>query len=502
MLITTLGFMIFVCVGLIVYYLLPDKYKPLTLLVMSLFFSATYDWRYLIFILMISGSTYLSGLLLDKNLSSGAGRKDVIKKGRRIVTCTIVFDVAVLFAVKYLAPFLEFLNSIFSAVKIDWQIPGLKILMPLGISYYTLQALSYVIDVYWEKYKAERNYLNILLYVSYFPQMVQGPISQYDVISKQFHKPHPLDMHNIKFGAQLIFWGFFKKLVISERIAVNVEDVFSAENGYPYGLNIVLGLVYYGIQLYCDFSGGIDVIRGVSQMFGVELPINFRQPYFSKSLAEFWQRWHITLGAWMKNYIFYPVSMSSGMKKLKKSLNGKVSKKAANRIPIAISDIVVFLLVGLWHGAGYKFIAWGVYNGIILAVSSLLTDFYLNTNKRLGIQKEKRAWQYFSIFRTLIIVNVGWIFDCTDTPAQSWTVFKNMLMLHKTDFSAITVPAVALLLGIIVLVVSILSECGKNVREELAKKPFIVQLIVWILLIQLIPIFGKSVSGGFMYANF
>jgi len=504
--ITTVGFLLFIVTGLIVYYLIPTAWKNKLLLIMSLAFSAFFDLRCLIFIVLVSVSAYVAGLLLDKRSAKEGDYDLMIKKGRAIITLNVVFDVAILFLVKYYNPLV---NTIGRIAHFSAEAQGnlrLNLIVPLGISYYTLQAISYVVDVYWQKYKAEKNYFNLLLFISYFPQMVQGPINRYDKMSAEFSKPHTFNIKNIKFGAQLMIWGFIKKLIVADKLSTSVQAVFYDDSVTPYGLTVVIGLIIYGIQLYCDFSGGIDIIRGVSEMFDIELAVNFRQPYFSKSLAEFWQRWHISLGAWMKDYIFYPISMSSPLKKLKKSLKGKVSKHTVNRIPIAIADILVFILVGLWHGAGYKFLAWGIYNGVILAFSNMMTDSYAKGLKRLKINKRSKGWEYFSIFRTLVIVTFGWVFDCTDTPARTLEIVKNMFLLGRTNLSVIGISSSyiwATAVCVLLLVVSIINENGKSVREELSKRSVWIQILIWVLLIQLIPLFFTSGSeGGFMYANF
>lgn len=208
-----------------------------------------------------------------------------------------------------------------------------KYLLPIGMSYYTLQVISYLLDVYWGRMDAEEDYWKVLLFTCYFPQLVQGPISKYSELAPELFKEHKLDWKNIKYGVQLMLWGFFKKMLIADRIGVYVNAIFH-EGVTPYGLTAWIGLVFYGIQLYCDFSGGIDVIRGVSECFGIGLKENFRQPYFSLSLGEFWRRWHISLGTWMKDYIFYPVSMAGWMSALKKKLKKITSRKTATRVAI------------------------------------------------------------------------------------------------------------------------------------------------------------------------
>ena len=265
--------------------------------------------------------------------------------------------------------------------------------------------------------------------------------------------------------------------------------------------------MFYGIQLYCDFSGGIDVIRGVSECFGIGMKDNFRQPYFSLSLGEFWRRWHISLGEWMKDYIFYPVSISKLMGNVKKYLKKITSRKAANRIGMAISDLIVFGLVGIWHGLGTNYLAWGLYNGIILAISAVIVDDYAKWKNKLKVDHNSRSWRTFCLIRTLLIVTVGWIFDCTYTAGAAGQLLIHLFEFGKTDFSIVsiyTTDIIILVFGcMLLLVVDILHEKKISIRQLVGSKNYWIQVTVWTIMIQLIACFGRVASaGGFMYANF
>jgi D-alanyl-lipoteichoic acid acyltransferase DltB (MBOAT superfamily) len=250
----------------------------------------------------------------------------------------------------------------------------------------------------------------------------------------ELFKDHGEAWENIKAGLPLMLWGFFKKMVIADRTAVFVGR---ANSGTQYGLNVLICLVLYGIQLYCDFSGGIDVVRGVSECFGVRLDENFRQPYFSKDLGEFWRRWHISLGAFMKNYIFFPLAMWKPLKLLKKQLRKHMSMKMASKVIVAIGDLIVFLIVGIWHGAGSKYAGWGIYNGAILAFSAVMEDVYRSWKNDLHINEQSGRWQTFRLVRTLVIVTIGWVFDCADTAAGAVRMFFRMFLLNRTSLSRI-----------------------------------------------------------------
>lgn len=453
----------------------------------------------LFFVLLTSLIVYFGARRID---SASEERK------RGILVLAMVLCLLVLVTLKYLSSLPVFAQSscVIFGEEMTMQAAVKKYLLPIGLSYYTLQVISYLLDVYWGRITAERNYLKVLLFTCYFPQLVQGPISKYGELAPELFKEHRLEWINIKFGVQLMLWGFFKKMVIADRIGEHVNAIFYGD-AKPYGLTAWIGLVFYGIQLYCDFGGGIDVVRGVSECFGIGLKENFRQPYFSLSLGEFWRRWHISLGAWMKDYVFYPISMAGWMGKLKRRLKKKLPRKTVNRIAIAIADLGVFALVGIWHGLGTNYLAWGLYNGVILAVSELLADVYATWKGRLHIDGKAKGWRAFCLVRTLLIVTVGWIFDCTATAGAAGRLFVHMFEWSKTNLSLIDLSRtdiVVLSIGcIILLTVDVLHEKGVVVRQRIGTYHYWIQVAFWTVLIQVIACFGRIVSaGGFMYANF
>lgn len=435
------------------------------------------------------------------------GKADDDRK-RKILILAMSACLFILIFLKYLSGLPIFTQRSIEILGNEMTIQGVikKYLLPIGMSYYTLQVISYLLDVYWSRIDAEEDYWKVLLFTCYFPQLVQGPISKYGELAPELFREHKLDWKNIKYGVQLMLWGFFKKMLIADRIGVYVNAVFH-EGVTPYGLTAWIGLVFYGIQLYCDFSGGIDVIRGVSECFGIGLKENFRQPYFSLSLGEFWRRWHISLGTWMKDYIFYPVSMSGWMSTLKKKLKKVTSRKTATRVAMAIADLMVFALVGIWHGLGTNYLAWGLYNGIILAVSAILVDEYAVWKSKLHIDSQTRYWKVISLIRTLVIVTIGWIFDCTFTAGAAGELFIHLFEFGRTDLSVVamtTTDIVVLLVGgLSLLFVDILHEKNIEIRQVIGSKSYWVQVAFWTVVVQLIACFGRVASaGGFMYANF
>lgn len=498
--ITTLGFLCFVCASLIVYSLLPRRRRWVALLISSAIAILSASRFGFVFIAFSAASLHFAGRALAR-----MDAKTQKAQRKSILLLALGLNLGVLLLLKFVPEGLAILDGAFGTALSAIRAPIHAYLLPIGLSYYTLQAIAYLLDVYWGRIPAETSYFKLLLYLSYFPQLVQGPISRYQPLSRALFEPKPLRAQNLKFGAQLMLWGYFKKLCIADNVAPYVSMIFY-EGEIVRGPLVLIGLVCYGIQLYCDFSGGIDIVRGVSQCFGIHLTENFRQPFFSKSLAEFWRRWHISLGDFMKDYVFYPFSLSRTAAEIKKALKGKVSRKVSGRVLAAIGNLLVFTLVGLWHGTGSKYLGWGLYNGFILISSSLMVDVYAAGLKRLRIDKNSKGWQAFSLARTFLVVTIGWVFDVADTAWEAILVFLRLFMPFSGSWGAYVPPLrtiAALLFCALLLAVSLLHEKRVSIREALDGKPFAVQVIAWTALIQLIACFGRFVaSGGFMYANF
>ena len=497
--ITSLGFLTFFGGGIALFYSIPKEYQWKWLIALSFAFVYAASAVGLFFVVLTSLIVYLAARKIE------AAEDDRKKK---ILVLAMGGCLSILILLKYVSGLPIFAETNLMIFGSEMTIQGAikKYLLPIGMSYYTLQVISYLLDVYWGRMAAEKNYGKVLLFTCYFPQLVQGPISKYSELAPELFKEHKLDWKNIKYGVQLMLWGFFKKLVIADRIGVQVNSIFYGETE-PYGLTAWIGLLFYGIQLYCDFSGGIDVIRGASQCFGVGMKENFRQPYFSSSLGEFWRRWHISLGTWMKDYIFYPVSMADWMGTLRRKLKKATSRKMATRLGIAIADLIVFALVGVWHGLGTNYLAWGLYNGIILAISAILVDEYVVWKNKLHIDSEARYWKAFRLVRTFTIVTVGWIFDCTGAAGDAGSLFIHLFEFGKSDLSVIVLSksdVLALSFGCLaLLLVDLMHERNLEVRKMMDRQNYWVQVLFWTALIQLIACFGQIAwAGGFMYANF
>ena len=475
------GTMIFVFFGLLVYYLIPQRLRRFWLLLQSGLFIAFCSPLGPVFVLGTSLAAYLA-----------ARRMPTSPRPRRLLLGSMGLCLLILLVLKYVAAWLPQAPHAFIV----------RYLYPIGLSYYTLQLLSYLLDVYWGRIEPERDFSKLLLFVCFYPQLIQGPISKYSELGGQLLGETPFSWKNLKYGVQLMLWGFFKKMVIADQLAYPVQETFWSGN-LPSGFAVWVGLFFYSIQLYCDFSGGIDIVRGIAQCYGIGLKENFRQPYFAQSLGEFWRRWHISLGEWMKDYVFYPISTSKGMAKLKKRVKAHSDRKTATRVSIALADIAVFALVGLWHGTGTNYLAWGLYNGLILAMSALLEDRYRAAKAALHIPSEHVLWKGFCIVRTFLIVLVGNAFDCASDFTGALRILAHMVNPRGFFSYPLTLSDIAIRMGVALIAVDLLHEKGLSVRDRLNGRPYWVQLIFWTFVLQIIVCYGKNFGvGGFMYANF
>lgn len=383
MLFTSYGFIAFLAVLFVLYYLIPKRFQWLLLLAADIVFYACAGWKGLCFmaatIVVSWAATNLMGASLAKQkafLKSDEGKaleraerkaykKQCEKRRKVIFVLALVADLGILAALKYTNFLITNVNALFSAdiAAVDW-------VLPLGISFYTFQTVSYVIDVYWEKVEPEKNILRVALFTSFFPLLIQGPISRFGDLKDTLFAEHKANFKQISFGLQRILWGYFKKLVIADRLLAAVTALCGDPATYT-GAYVFIGAVLYAAELYADFTGGIDITIGVAQVLGIKVKENFIRPYFSRNIAEYWRRWHISMGTWFKDYIFYPLSVAPWLLKLSKSARKKISDGFGRKLSVYVSTIVTWFLTGLWHGAAWNFVLWGLLYAVLLTAEKL-----------------------------------------------------------------------------------------------------------------------------------
>lgn len=537
---TTVNFLLFVAATVLLYFLLPlKKFKWVVLLAASYFFYLCAGYKFAAFILFTTISTYLFALWIDKVSQNSKAKvkankanwdkeqkkkyKNKIKIQKRLIMALVLMlNFGILAFLKYYNFFAGSLNDLLGIFGIAFSAPTLKLILPLGISFYTFQSMGYIVDVYREKVDPEKNPLKLALFVSFFPQIIQGPISFYDQLAHQLYEPHKFDFTRFKHGMQLILWGYFKKLVIADRAVIaltTVTDNYTAYNGTTITFTVLL----YALQLYADFSGGIDISRGVAQIFGIDMAQNFKRPYFAKDINDYWRRWHITLGAWLKNYVFYPIAMSKQFINMSKSIKNtkfggtKAGTHIAKVLPTSIASLIVFLIVGIWHGANWKYVGFGLWNGLIIMISILLKPVFDFVLAKLHINPKSFLYGVFQMLRTFIVVLVGYVFDI----APSFSGALNMIKLSlfdqhiRTGISQICSLGVGkkdyviLLIGMLVIfVVSVIQERNSNtsLRVMLDKKPLILRWSLTLVCLVTVLIFGIYGPGynpaEFVYMQF
>ncbi|MBP3835985.1 MAG: MBOAT family protein, partial [Pyramidobacter sp.] len=395
-------------------------------------------------------------------------------------------------------------------------VPHLKLLLPLGISFYTLQAIAYMTDVYRGTIQADKNPVKFMLFMSFFPQIVQGPIPRYDQLAHQLYEGHDFDYERGCFGCQLMVWGLIKKLVIAELLAIPVNQLYNNYTHYT-GSILFLGGVMYVLRTYTDFSGGMDIARGVAEILGIKLVLNFNQPFYSTSIEDFWRRWHMTMGHWMRDYIFYPLSLSKSFTNLGRKSRNLFGAFTGKRLPAFIAMFIVYFLVGFWHGANWKYVAYGVWNGVFIMSGILMEDFYQKTRELCGINEATVTWRLFRMIRTLVIVSFGRFFSGAKDLTAALGMFRRTFIdwqdiTFLTNGSLIKLgldTANWILLSITILLllyVDSVHEKGISLRRVFARQPLIFRWIIYIGAVLFILIFGcygpEYNAASFIYEKF
>ena len=498
-----------------VYLLSKKECHNAILLVASLIFYAWGEPRFLAIMLLSIIVNWAGAILIDKFNPATDTDDNQDKKNhsqlisKLILISVICINLANLVYFKYFNFLIDNFNTLFHG-NIDF----IKITLPLGISFYTFQATGYLVDVYWENIKAEKSYPRFLLFVSFFPQMTQGPISDFEQLSGELFAEHDLLYDNYSRGFQRMLWGFMKKLLLADLIQPYVTDVFANYSQYT-GLTVLLGAFMYSVQIYADFSGYMDIMCGMCEMFGIHLAENFERPYFSKSVAEYWRRWHITLGAWFKRYIYYPAAMSNWSRKIAWASRDRFGKFFSDTLPATIALVIVWFCTGLWHGASWAYIAWGLVNGFFIILSLWLEKLYIIWKKALHINESKWAWRAFQTIRTFILVTFIKVLPEVGSLSDGWGLWMRIFTEHSIPHGIHELlPALAengnknfcIILAMILLqfIFSLLQR-KKPVRDYFTGIPVPVRVTVMACCVIVLIVFGIPASatrGGFMYAQF
>ncbi len=482
----SLFYLLFLALNVLLYYLLPVRLRNTQLLISSYFFYCCWNPKYALLILFSTLSTYLCGLWVQRGLFS---------RRRLWVAVGTVLNLALLFFFKYFNFLSDLLSRLFSALGLSLSLPLIDLLLPVGISFYTFQALGYLIDVYREKAPAEKNFLHYALFVSFFPQLVAGPIERSENMLRQISDPHPFRQENLRDGILPILWGLFQKMVLADRLSVLVNGIYDSPRRHSGG-ELLLATIAFSFQIYCDFSAYSHIARGSAKLLGFDLMENFRCPYLSGSVREFWKRWHISLSSWFRDYLYIP-------------LGGSRCSKGRQIFNL----LVVFALSGLWHGAALTFLFWGLLNGLYQALGVVWSA--VKARLKNPVSGEKKTGPFLSPLRVLFtfsLISLSWVLFRAASLSDALFIYRAIFSIPFAGFSLSlkglgVSGASLLLLGLCVLLLAAADWAAAY--RGLAKRineGFLARYAVYFILIALIFLFGAYGNGytpqDFVYFQF
>ena len=488
MLFNSWQFVLFFPTVVFLYFSLPHRYRWALLLGASYFFYMSWEPAYLLLILTSTVVDYFASLGIAKTSSR--------YKRKGFLILSLCANLGLLFSFKYFNFFSESLRFLFQYLPFSYNIPALNFLLPVGISFYTFQTLSYTIEVYRGNQEPEKHFGYFALYVSYFPQLVAGPIERPMNLLPQLRSKHDFDYNRVTEGLGLIVWGLFKKVVIADRLALIVDNVYAQPDRFT-GVGLSIATVFFAFQIYCDFSGYTDIAIGCAQVMGHRLMRNFNRPYFATSIAEFWKRWHISLTTWFRDYLYIPLG--------------------GNRVKISrfyFNIIVVFVISGLWHGANWTFILWGLYHGLYYIIGKSTNSYRQTVAKISGLSRYPRFHHIVKIVITFVLVCFGWIIFRANNFSDVVTIISRLgtgwaSVLNMSEFkmvlSSFNVAEDEFWLGLLLigLLISIQFLHGpKRVTEFFAQWNWPIRRLAYVLLVLMIFNFGVAQKIPFIYFQF
>lgn len=494
MLFNSMEFLIFFPVVLLIYFIVPQKIKNLWLLISSYYFYMCWNAKYALLLLFSTLVTYTSGLCMEMIKQSRYNRVRKITYKKIIVAGSFTLNLLLLFYFKYFNFALDVLGRVLRIVHIELNVPVFDIILPVGISFYIFQALSYTMDVYRDEIYAEKNFFRYALFVSFFPQLVAGPIERSKNLLKQFSEHRKFNANMARDGLLLMLWGYFLKLVIADRCAVLVNTVYGDFAAY-HGFQIIIANVLFAFQIYCDFMGYSIIATGAAKVLGFRLMNNFEQPYLAQSVKQFWRRWHISLSSWLRDYLYIPLG---GNRK------GRV-KKYRNLL-------ITFLISGLWHGANITFVIWGGLHGIYQICEDIVSPYADRFYERFRIDTQNFSWKCIRVVKTFILTDIAWVFFRADTPMAAVRILKRsaelsnsglllkgglyQLGLDEKNISILVIALSALLFS------SIIRESGRDVLQWLKRQSIIFRFALYWGAVLLITLSLDITGQEFIYFQF
>lgn len=480
MLFNSLQFFIFFLIVTPVYYLLPHRWRWLHLLISSCLFYCAFIPVYIFILFFTIAIDYVAGIMIEN--ASG-------KKRKTFLTMSIVANVGVLAIFKYYNFFAENVTVLLGQLHITtYAIPLLNIILPLGLSFHTFQAMSYTIEVYRGNQKAEKHFGIYALYVMFYPQLVAGPIERPQNMLHQFHEEHQFDYVNLLTGLRLMLWGLFKKVVVADRVALYVNEIYAHPGNFHYG-NIILALIFFAIQVYCDFSGYSDIALGSAKTMGFDLMLNFNRPFVSKNITEFWRRWHISLSTWFNDYLFTPIT---------------IAQRDWGKYAIIFALITTFFISGLWHGAGWTFIIYGLLHGLAMTYEFLSKKIRKKISKNIPIL----IYNPISQLITFCFLVLAWVFFRSPDFETAMLIIKKIALLDSSPAFAFTLIGSSIYgklyfsLTALVVIALFSVEYFTSVSLKEFNRQLLPDILFCTTILTAIVIFGVFKQTSFIYFQF
>ncbi len=474
MLFNSIEYLLFFPTVVALHFLLPHRFRWVMLLVASYFFYMSWNAAYIGLIILSTVVDYFAGL--------GMAREPSPRGRRLLLLASLTTNLGLLFAFKYWNFFNESAMQFCTSIGLNWSVPPLHVLLPVGISFYTFQTLSYTIDLYRKKIEPERHFGRFALYVAFFPQLVAGPIERAKNLLPQIDRVKRIDWHRVTSGLQLVLWGLFKKVVIADRLALYVDSIYNNVPAHE-GPSFLLATYLFAFQIYCDFSGYSDIAIGSARVLGYDIMLNFRRPYFATSITDFWRRWHISLSSWLRDYLYIP-------------LGG--NRYGVNRTYVNL--MITMLLGGLWHGASWNFVIWGGLQGVMLSISRMTDPMIQRLYDRT--KSLNWLWDGIRIVGTFHLVCLSWIFFRAGSLSDATTIIASILTETGKPFIDPMTLTYGTLGVAILLAVHVMQERVGSVRETIARYPIGLRWACWYGLIVGIGLLAVDGGSQFIYFQF
>lgn len=493
MVFNSMQFLVFFPIVFMIYFLLPLKIRYVWLLVSSYYFYMCWNPKYALLLLFSTAITYLSGILIEFIKKRDWGAQKIVRSKKLCVAGSFIINLSILFFFKYFDFALANLNAIAGKVGIQFNHPPFDILLPVGISFYTFQALSYTMDVYRDETCAEKNFLKYALYVSFFPQLASGPIQRSKNLLPQINTPTRFDVQNARYGLFTMAYGLFLKIVVADRIALLINPMLDEYENYS-GMALVICIMLYAIQIYCDFHGYTQIAIGCAKVLGFDLHENFNAPYLQGSIRGFWKSWHISLTSWFTDYLYIPLG-GNRKGKLRKYLN----------------TMIVFLCSGLWHGASWSFVVWGGLNGIYMVASDASKSFKQKLCTKLHIDTASTGWKILTRVITFLLVDYTWLYfragGLREAFRWQYAIYKNfhlLDLLSDTFYAKFGNQSALLFLFALFLIILLTDYCqykGIDWKMKLISQQIFFRWFIYLSIIFVI-IIGGIYGGGYEQTQF